>query len=152
MVGTAGDRFSIKVPASEESWVATRVRAELIKRELAAADELPIDEAGEAALAAKEASKTGAVAAAAAKKEAARKAAASPRRKAAAELEAAEHHVRLADLKRQHAAVKVSYTKLAVKQAKTETKLRAAQQLVAEAPVPIQAKLEAFMSRPRPVV
>ena len=53
MVGTASDRFTIKVPADESSWVATRLRAELIKRELATATELPVDEAGEAAMAAK---------------------------------------------------------------------------------------------------
>ena len=57
MVGTASDRFTIKVPADESSWVATRLRAELIKRELATAAELPIDEAGEAAMAARSAAK-----------------------------------------------------------------------------------------------
>ena len=57
MVGTGADRFTIKVPTDELSWVATRLRAELIKRELATAEELPTDEAGEAAMAAKSAAK-----------------------------------------------------------------------------------------------
>ena len=33
-------------PVCETSWVATRLRTELIARELATAEELPIDEAG----------------------------------------------------------------------------------------------------------
>lgn len=41
-VGTrAADRFTIKVPADEVSWFATRLRAELIESELALAEELP---------------------------------------------------------------------------------------------------------------
>ena len=35
MVGTTARRFTMNVPADETSWVATRLRAELIKRELA---------------------------------------------------------------------------------------------------------------------
>ena len=50
---TAAARFTIKVPADEATWFSTRLRAELIKRELATATELPVDEAGEAAMAAK---------------------------------------------------------------------------------------------------
>ena len=50
MVGTTADRFPIKVPADESSWVATRRYApsslSIIARELATAEELPIDEAG----------------------------------------------------------------------------------------------------------
>ena len=46
MVGTTARRFTMNVPADETSWVATRLRAELIKRELANAEELPIGGAG----------------------------------------------------------------------------------------------------------
>ena len=42
MVGTTARRFTMNVPADETSWVATRLPAELIKRELANAEELPI--------------------------------------------------------------------------------------------------------------
>jgi hypothetical protein len=88
-IGKKATRFTLKVPADEVSWFATRLRAELIRQELAVAAELPIDEAGEAVMAAK--------AAAAAKKaeqrtdskQAAAERAASPRRKAVAKLEAA---------------------------------------------------------------
>tara|TARA_B110000046_G_scaffold93490_1_gene101431 strand:- start:97 stop:711 length:615 start_codon:yes stop_codon:yes gene_type:complete len=100
-VGTgAASRFTIKVPADEESWFPTRLRAELIKRGLASASELSVDEAGEAAMAAKSA---------AAEKEAAKRAAwtrakaeevADPRRRAAAALESAEHSERIAGHKR----------------------------------------------------
>ena len=57
MVGTTARRFSMNVPADDTSWVATRLRAELIERELATAEELPIDEAGEAAMEAKAAAR-----------------------------------------------------------------------------------------------
>ena len=97
MVGTAADRFTIKVPIGEAWWFATRLRADLIKRELATADELPIDEAGEEAMAAKAAAK----ARGAAEKAASKKAAAPPRKKAAAKLEAAQHHESVASQKRQ---------------------------------------------------
>ena len=50
-VGTKATRFTLKVPADEVSWFATRLRAELIRRELAVAAELPTDRAGEAAMA-----------------------------------------------------------------------------------------------------
>mgnify|MGYP001493372669 CR=1 FL=1 len=63
MVGTTACRFTMNVPADESSsWVATRLRTELIKRQLAAADELPTDEAGEAAMAANVAAKANAAA------------------------------------------------------------------------------------------
>ena len=53
-VGTgAASRFTIKVPTDEEWWFSTRLRAELVKRELATAADLPVDEVGEAAMAAK---------------------------------------------------------------------------------------------------
>ena len=96
-VGTsAASRFTVKVSADEESWFPTRLRAELIKRGLASASDLSVDEAGEAAMAAKSA---------AAAKEAAKRAAwkrpkadevADPRRRAAAALESAEHSERIA--------------------------------------------------------
>ena len=38
-VSTGADRFTIRVPTDELLWVATRVRAQLIARELATADE-----------------------------------------------------------------------------------------------------------------
>ena len=57
MVGTTADRFSIKLLADEGAWFATKLRAELVARELATEEELPIDEAGEAAMATKEAAK-----------------------------------------------------------------------------------------------
>ena len=57
MVGTTARRFTMNLPADETTWVATRLRAELIARELATAEELPIDEAGEAAMASKAAAK-----------------------------------------------------------------------------------------------
>ena len=97
---TAACRFTIKVAPDEECWFSTRLRAELITRELAMADELPVDEDGEAAMAAK---------AAATAKEAERRLAwkklvaneaADPRRQAAAALEAAEHSERIAGHKR----------------------------------------------------
>ena len=103
MVGTDSDRFTIKVPPDESSWVATRIRAELIKRELAAAEELPVDEAGEIAMAAKATAKTLASNAAAAKKAAKKAAAANPVNKAAAALEAAQHHEKIAEQKRRFA-------------------------------------------------
>ena len=55
-VGTsAASRFTVKVSADEESWFPTRLRAELIKRGLAPASDLSVNEAGEAAMAAKSA-------------------------------------------------------------------------------------------------
>ena len=55
---TAAGRFTIKVPSDEEAWFPTRLRAELVKRELAIAAELAVDETDqrrtdEAAMAAK---------------------------------------------------------------------------------------------------
>ena len=70
-VGTTAARFTIKVPADEASWFSTRLRTELIKRKLAEAAELPVDEAGEAAMAAKAAEVAKAAERRAASKEAA---------------------------------------------------------------------------------
>ena len=39
---TAASRFTMKVPDDEISWFPTRLRAELVKRELATAAELPV--------------------------------------------------------------------------------------------------------------
>ena len=39
-IGTKASRFTLKVPADEVSWFATRLRAELIRRELASATEM----------------------------------------------------------------------------------------------------------------
>ena len=52
---TAACRFTINMAADEELWFSTRLRGQniLITHELAAADELPVDEAGEVAMAAK---------------------------------------------------------------------------------------------------
>ena len=95
-VGTTAARFTIKVPADEASWFSTRLRTELIKRKLAEAAELPVDEAGEAAMAAKAAEVAKAAERRAASKEAAA-AASSPRKKAAAALEQAMSHAQLAE-------------------------------------------------------
>ena len=70
-VGTTAARFTIKVPADEASWFSTRLRTELIKRKLAEAAELSVDEAGEAAMAAKAAEVAKAAERRAASKEAA---------------------------------------------------------------------------------
>ena len=98
---TAACRFTIKVAADEESWFSTRLRAELIKRELATAAELPVDEAGEAAMEAKAAVAVKEAETRAAWKKAVADEAADPRRQAAATLEAAEHHERIAGYKRE---------------------------------------------------
>ena len=143
MVGTTSDRFAIKVATDEASWFATRLRTELIKRELVAANELPVDESGETMLAAKSAAN----ARAAAQKAAAKKAAASPAKKAAARLEAAQHHERIAGHKRQLAELGVKHAKLMANVAKA-VPLAAQLATVAPAAAPIQAKLEAFMRRP----
>ena len=144
-VGTASDRFTMRVPAEDESWVATRVRAELINRELAAADELPMDEAGEAAMAAK----STAVAQEAAKKAtwkrlvAAEKAC--PTRKAAAALEAAEHHVAVAEQKRQLAESTAKLVGLKAKVAKVAPFVAQLAKVEPKAAA-LQTKLDAFMN------
>ena len=99
-VGTKATRFTLKVPADEGSWFATRLRAELIRRELAVAAELPTDGAGEAAMAAKAAAAAKQAAQLAASKQIAADRAASPRWKAAAKVEAAVHHEMIAGQKR----------------------------------------------------
>ena len=100
-VGTsAASRFTVKVPADEESWFSTRLRAELIKRELATASELAVDEVGEAAMAAKAAASAEEASKRAAWKKAVAAEAAEPRRQAAAALESAEHAERIAGHKR----------------------------------------------------
>ena len=97
---SAASRFTIKVPADEESWFSTRLRAELIKRELATAADLSVDEAGEAAMAAKAAAAAKEADKRAAWKRAVADKAADPRRQAAVALEAAEHSERVAGHKR----------------------------------------------------
>ena len=114
MVGTTGSRFTMNVLEDESSWVATKLRNELIKRELATADELAGDGAGEAALAAKAAARAAAKASVAAKKEAA----ASPRSKAAAALEVAQRHEKIAAQKHRLSELDVKDAKLKVKVAK----------------------------------
>ena len=99
-VGTKATRFTLKVPTDEVSWFSTRLRAELIKRELATADELTVDEAGEAAMATKAAGAAAVAATKAALRKAVADEAASPRKKAAARVEAAAHHEQLAAAKR----------------------------------------------------
>ena len=145
-VGTGADRFTIRVPTDESQWVATRVRAELIARELATAEELPMDEAGEAAMAASAAAKARAAAAKAALRMA--EEAASKKVRAAAALDAAKHHEDVAGLKRQMAETQYNMADMRAKVA------RAAVPLMSEAATskatPIQAKLEALL-RPRPV-
>ena len=101
-VGTsAASRFTIKVPKDEESWFPTRLREELVKRELATAGDLLADETGEAAMAAKAAASAEEASRRAAWKKAVADEAAEPRRQAAAALESAEHAKRIASKKRE---------------------------------------------------
>ena len=135
VIGTTTARFTIKVPADEVSWFSTRLRAELVKRELATADELPLDEAGEAAIeAAKKAARKKAVAAQAA----------SPRRKTAAALEAAENAAMRAEQKRSLAE---SEHKLAEVTSKVAKVAPCVAQLAKVAPAHLQTKLESFLQR-----
>ena len=100
-VGTAAvSRFTIKVPPDEMPWFSTRLRMELVNRELASAAELPVDETGEAAMAAKMAATEREAAKRAAWKQAKADGAADPKRRAAAALESAEHSERIAGHKR----------------------------------------------------
>ena len=145
-VSTGADRFTIRVPTDELLWVATRVRAELIARELATAEELPIDDAGEAAMAANAAAKARAAAAKAACRMAEQ--AASKREEAAAALDAAKHHEDVAGLKRQMAETQFKMADMRAKVARAAVPLMS--EATATSKAPIQAKLEAFM-RPRPV-
>ena len=116
-VGTrAADRFTIKVPTNEVSWFATRLRTELIERELATAEELPIDEAGEAAMAAKAAAKVRAAATKSAQQPV--KNAEAAKAKAAAALDAAKYDEMVAGHKRRVAETKLKIAKTTVKMAK----------------------------------
>ena len=118
-VGTrAADRFTINLPADEEPWFSTKLRAELIERELATAEELPVDEAGEAAMAAKAAAKEHkTVQSAAAKKVAASTAA---KEKAAAAVEAGKYDESMARLKRKRAENTHIKAKMAAMHCKVE--------------------------------
>ena len=153
-VGTrAADRFSIKVPPDEGAWFATRLRAELIERELATEEELPTDEAGEAAMAAKAAAKAREAASKAAKKRVDEALAAEAR--AAAARDTARYHEAVAGQKRQLAELD---HKIAVKTVKLAKAVPLVAGLVQELPelaqkaaAPLQAKLESFF-RPRPRV
>jgi len=138
-VGTTAARFTIKVPADEASWFSTRLRTELIKRKLAEAAELPVDEAGEAAMAAKAADVAKAAERRAASKEAASAAASSPRKKAAAALEQAMSHAQLAEKQYEVAEV----------QAKVARVWKAASTLAKAAPKAAQT-LDAFLQRGAP--
>ena len=102
---TAAARFTIKVPADEATWFSTRLRAELIKRELATAAELPIDEAGEAAMAAKAAAKAREADSKQASKTIADVAAAKV--KAASTVDAARYHEKVAEHKRRRAEMQL---------------------------------------------
>ena len=135
-VGTKATRFTLKVPTDEVSWFSTRLRAELIKRELATADELTVDEAGEAVAATK-----------AALKKAVAAEAASPRKKAAARVEAAAHHEQLAAAKRTQAECDLAQAGLDSLRAKVARVAPLAAQLanVTPATAVLQTKLESFM-------
>ena len=146
VVGTTAARFTVKVPADEVSWFSTRLRAELIKRQLATADELPVDEAGEAAMAAKAAATAKRAGHRAASKQAAADRAASPRRKAAAALEAAEHTAMRAEQKRSLAESEHRLAELSAKAAKIAPLVTQVAK-VAPAAAILQTKLEAFMKR-----
>ena len=116
MVGTTARRFTMNLPADETTWVATRLRAELIARELATAEELPIDEAGEAAMASKAAAKVRARATKAALKITIKAEAVQAR--AAAALARAELDVETAPLKRDIAELKLDIAQKKAKVAK----------------------------------
>ena len=120
-VGTAADRFTIRVPDGESSWVATRLRAELIERELATAEELPMDEDGEAAMAASNTAKLQAADLAAASKVA--REAESKRARLEAALDAAKHHEETAGLKRERAELKLQLAEGHHKMATTKVKV-----------------------------
>ena len=143
-VGTKATRFTLKVPADEGSWFATRLRAELIRRELAVAAELPTDGAGEAAMAAKAAAAAKQAAQLAASKQITAGRAASPRRKAAAKVEAAAHHEMIAGQKRKLAEAELKYAKVTAKVAQAAPFVAG---LAKVASAPLQTKLESFLQR-----
>ena len=149
-VGTAGDRFTIRVPAEEEPWFATRLRAELIRRELATAEEPPMDEAGEAAMAASVAAKAHAADLQAASKIV--KAAAAVEAKAAARMAGAEQDVMKAEHKRELAKMQGEHEiKMADMKAKVARLVPLASQLARVEPkaAALQTKLDAFMRAAR---
>jgi len=135
-LGTKASRFTLKVPADELSWFGTRLRAELIRRELASASELRVDEAGEDAMAAKAAGTAKQAAQRAALKQATANRAASPRRKA---VEAAAHHETVAGQKRKLAEAEL-------KLAKVTAKVAQAAPLVAGLAKMAPAKLHSLMN------
>jgi hypothetical protein len=138
-IGTKASRFTLKVPADELSWFGTRLRAELIRRELASASELRVDEAGEDAMAAKAAGAAKQAAQRVALKQATANRAASPRRKAAAKVEAAAHHETVAGQKRKLAEAEL-------KLAKVTAKVAQAAPLVAGLAKMAPAKLHSLMN------
>ena len=146
MVGTtARSRFTMNVPADETSWFATRLRAELIERELATAEELPVDDVGEAAMAAKAAAAESKAASKAALKMV--KDAAVAKAEAEAALAGAEYDVAKAELKRGRAELKLEAATFKAKVAKVVPVVsHLAQQTPAAAP--LQAKMESFFRRP----
>ena len=153
MVGTTARRFTMNVPADETSWVATRLRTELIARELATAEELPIDLAGEAALASKAAAKVRAAAEKAAAKIC--KDAAVATAAAEAALARATADVQKAPLKRDIAELKLDIAQKKAKVAEVKKDkaamvapvLAQAAQHIPEAAA-LQTKLESFFRRP----
>ena len=152
-VGTTADRFTIRVPADESSWVATRARAELIERELSTADDLPMDEAGEAAMAACSAAKLHETTATAASKLA--REAESKRARLEAALDAAKHDEQTAGLKRERAEFKLQLAEGDLTMANTKVKVAevmpcvAAMAKVEPKAAALQTKLDAFMRGPR---
>ena len=143
MVGTTTGRFSMNVPADEVSWFATRLRAELIKRMRATADELPMDADGEAAMAACNAAKVRAAALTAASKVA--RVAESKKERAAAALDAAKFHEETAGLKRRKAEVQLNMADMQAKVAKAAVPVISEK---AAKTAPLRATLDAFL---RPV-
>jgi hypothetical protein len=144
MVGTTSGRFSLHVPAEQMSWFSTRLRAELIKRELATADNLVVDEAGEAAMAKFNAAKVRAAASKAASIVA--REAEIKRERVAAALDTAKQNEANAGLKRQLAEGRLKVADLQAKVAK------AAVPLMSEKPTaktaPLRGTLDAFL-RPK---
>ena len=154
MVGTsARSRFPLNVPADETSWFATRLRAELIERELATAEELPMDEDGEAAMAACNAAKLHAAALTAASKVA--RQADSKRARLEAALEAAMHHEETAGVKRERAELELQLAEGHHRMATTRVKVAKVQPVVAEmaktnpTAAALQTKLDSFFRGPR---
>ena len=124
---------------------AVWLRAELIKRELATADELVVDEAGEAAMTAFNAAKERAAASIAASKVV--REAEIKRDRVAAALNAAQHNEANAGLKRQLAQGRLTLADMQVKVAKAATPLMS--EKATSKTVPLRATLDAFL-RPAP--